>query len=66
MNVEVGQAADEQVAANDNAADSTPAAPAARLGETLGLTLASLTPDLRQQFGIADDVDGVVVTDVDA
>ena len=32
----------------------------------LGATLASLTPDLRQQLDIPDDVTGVVITDVDS
>jgi serine protease Do len=64
VNVEVAKLADEQVAANDNNSDSTPPAAAADSVETLGLTLASLTPDLRQQFGIADTVGGVVVTSV--
>ena len=33
--------------------------------EELGLTLSTVTPELRQQFGLAEDVDGVVVTEVD-
>lgn len=32
----------------------------------LGMTLADLTVDLRKEYGIADDVSGVVVTDVAA
>ncbi len=63
VSVEVAKLADEQVAANDNQPEA-PTAPAAESVETLGLTLASLTPDLRQQFGIAETVDGVVVTSV--
>ncbi len=63
VTVEVAKLADEQVAANDTRPEA-PAAPAADSVETLGLTLASLTPDLRQQFGIAETVDGVVVTSV--
>ncbi len=62
MTVEVAKLADEQVAATAN--DNAPAAPAVDSVETLGLTLASLTPDLRQQFGIAETVDGVVITAV--
>jgi serine protease Do len=63
VTVEVAKLADEQVAAHDNQPE-TPAAPAADSVETLGLTLASLTPDLRQQFGIAETINGVVVTSV--
>ena len=62
VTVQVAKLADEQVAANDNG-NGAPA-PAADSVETLGLTLASLTPDLRQQFGIPETVDGVVVTSV--
>jgi serine protease Do len=32
----------------------------------LGLTLADLTPELRKEYGIADETNGVVVTDVTA
>jgi len=64
VTVAVAKLADEQVSATANADDNAPAAPAADSVETLGLTLASLTPDLRQQFGIAETVDGVVVTAV--
>jgi len=63
VTVEVAKLADDQVAANDNLPE-TPAAPAADTVETLGLTLASLTPDLRQQFGIPETISGVVVTSV--
>ena len=66
VTVEVAKLTEETVAANDNGTgneDTTPA-PAADTVQTLGLSLASLTPDLRQQFGIPDSVDGVVVTSV--
>jgi serine protease Do len=63
VTVEVAKLADDQVAANDNQPEA-PAAPASDAVETLGLTLASLTPDMRQQFGIADTINGVVVTSV--
>lgn len=33
---------------------------------TLGMTLATITPELRTRFEIAEDVDGVLVTDVEA
>jgi len=45
-------------------ADVPDAEPAAIV--TLGMTLAELTDDIRTQFGIANDVEGVVITEVDA
>ena len=63
VTVEVAKLVDDQVAANDNQPEA-PAAPSADTVETLGLTLASLTPDLRQQFGIPETISGVVVTSV--
>ena len=54
----------DQVAANDEA--PAPARPDAESVEPLGLDLAALTPELRQQLGIAETVDGVVVMDVAA
>ena len=33
--------------------------------ETLGMTFASINPDLRKRFGLAEDKDGVIVTEVD-
>jgi serine protease Do len=63
VTVQVAKLADEQVAANDNQPEAPDAGPADSV-ETLGLTLASLTPDLRRQFGIPETVDGVVVTSV--
>jgi serine protease Do len=35
------------------------------LGEVLGMTLSALTPSLRDQYGLAEDAAGVVVTGVD-
>ncbi len=63
VTVDVAKLAEDQVAANDNQPEA-PAAAAADLVETLGLTLASLTPDLRRQFGIAETINGVVITSV--
>jgi len=60
VSVDIARLADDQVAAND----SQPVDPSASPVDTLGLTLASLTPDLRQQFGIDESVNGVVVTSV--
>ena len=33
--------------------------------KALGLSLANLTPDLRDRYGLADDASGVVITDID-
>jgi len=67
VTVQVAKLDDEKVAANDtgNGNDNAPAAPEADTVDTLGLSLTSLTPDLRQQFGIPDTVDGVLVMSVD-
>jgi serine protease Do len=66
VTVQVAKLTDEAVAANDtgNGNDNGQSAPESDTVDTLGLSLASLTPDLRQQFGIDDSVDGVVVTSV--
>jgi serine protease Do len=55
--------------AEDKPADQTGDAPAkapppAVVQGPLGLTLSDLNPDMRKQFGIKDDITGVVVTDV--
>jgi serine protease Do len=60
VSVQIAKLADDKVAANDNQQVNPSASPVG----TLGLTLASLTPDLRQQFGIDEAVNGVVVTSV--
>jgi serine protease Do len=61
--VEIGKLKPEETAAaNDNGPADANGQPAA----ALGLTLARITPDIRQQFGIADTVNGVVVVDVDS
>jgi serine protease Do len=52
----------QQVASSEDASpDSQPEATA---NHVLGVQLSALTPDLRQQLGLADDVNGVVVMDV--
>ena len=63
VSVQIAKLADDKVAANDNS--QQPVNPsAASPVDALGLTLASLTPDVRQQFGIDQSVNGVVVTSV--
>ena len=62
ISIEIGKRTDDQVASLN------PNAPGDRhQGESvnkLGADVAALTPGLRQQYGIDDDVDGVLVTGV--
>ncbi len=62
LSVEIAKLADDRVAANDN----MPAQGDGQTSKDLGLTLSSITPEMRQQFGIPEDVSGVVVVDVDS
>jgi len=57
--------ADEKVAAAEPPSAMPPVAKHQELTR-LGLSLAPLTPDLRRRYTIATDVQGVVVTDVEA
>ncbi len=43
---------------------TTPGGPTGHTGEALGLTLSAMTPALRERFEIAENVDGIVVTNV--
>jgi serine protease Do len=52
---------DEKVASADDGSQDGQQGSA---NQTLGVQLSSLTPDLRQQLGLGDDVAGVVVMDV--
>ncbi len=62
LHVTVAQMKDEeQVASADTSPDGLIEGAANR---TLGVQLSALTPDLRQQLGLGDDVSGVVVMDV--
>ena len=56
---------DQQASAGENgdSGAATPDAPQTLV--TLGMTLAELTDETRQQFAIADDVEGVVILEVD-
>ena len=53
---------EEQVASAPTGNDAMPGEEL----ETLGLTLSTINDAARQQFGLGDSVEGVVVTDVDA
>jgi serine protease Do len=63
LDVKVGelQETDQQTAA---ATKQAPPGPAAGSAQILGLSVANLTPDLRERFSIAESTSGVVVTDV--
>jgi serine protease Do len=68
LTVTLGRLEDaEQVAALDEAAPEAEAdepAPPPVVAGPLGLTLSDLSPALRSEFGIEEQVSGVVVTDV--
>ena len=59
--VQVGELDEEEMAALTNPAESMDAENSL---STLGLSLATLTPDLRQRFQLDDKADGVVITEV--
>jgi serine protease Do len=64
VQVKVAELPEEQVAS----ASPRSGAPAARPDEVaaLGLKITTLTPELKDKYGLADDAAGLVVTDVDA
>ncbi len=62
--VELGELEEEQVAAL--APPEEPVKKDSGLVESLGLELASLTPELRAQFELSEETDGVVITEVQA
>jgi serine protease Do len=65
MTVKVGKAPETNVAQNEGS--QAPASPAADETKVpaLGLTLGKLTADARHELGLANDVKGALVTDVD-
>ena len=64
LQVELGELNEEQMAAAT--VGEAPVEQATGLVESLGLDLAQLTPELRTQYGLGEDTDGVVITDVKA
>ena len=64
LQVELGELDEEELAAASLGAP--PVKPESGLVEPLGLKLAQLTPELRTQFELAEDSEGVVITDVEA
>jgi len=69
LNAKVGEleAAEEAglLAQANGTANVGKPAPAAKTAETLGMTLSTITADLRKQFEMKEDAKGVVVTEVD-
>ncbi len=65
VDVKVGELdeTDQQVASTGDQPNKPPADTVPTV-KTLGLSLATITPDLRDKFSLADDAAGVVVTDV--
>ncbi|MDX1424698.1 MAG: PDZ domain-containing protein, partial [Kiloniellales bacterium] len=65
LQVELGELDEEQMAAA-TLGEEAPAERSTGLVEPLGLNLAQLTPELRTQFELGEETDGVVITDVQA
>jgi len=64
LQVELGELDEEEMAAV--ALGKEPVEEQSSLVESLGLKLAQLTPELRTQFELGEDLEGVVITDVEA
>jgi serine protease Do len=64
LDVKVGELKEEAQTASAPAKNATPPAPVDTV-KALGLSLANLTPALRERYNLADDVSGVVITDID-
>jgi serine protease Do len=64
LDVKVGELKEEPQVASVSPKQEKQQAPVSSV-KALGLSLANVTPELRQRFGLADDVNGVVITDID-
>ncbi len=64
VDVKVGELKDEEQQASATPKQQQPAAPPGATVKVLGLSLANLTPELRERFSLAEDTAGVVVTEV--
>jgi len=65
LTAEVGRLEDgEKVVAQQDKSQATPSAPA--VTTTLGMTVTSITDELRQKYAIDDEVKGAVITEVSA
>jgi serine protease Do len=62
VEVTLGRREDAEASALPASAED---APEAGTVEALGLTLSQQTPELADQFGYADDIEGLVITEVD-
>ncbi|TPW32908.1 DegQ family serine endoprotease [Pararhizobium mangrovi] len=62
VSVKLGRLESDDASAKDKKSDDTKKQSDNRI---LGMSLAKLDPQARKRFGIAEDVEGVVVTDVD-
>jgi serine protease Do len=65
LDVKVGELKEEAQQASLPSKEKPSGAPPETV-KALGLSLANLTPDLRDRYGLADDASGVVITDIDA
>ncbi|HEX6979812.1 MAG TPA: DegQ family serine endoprotease [Alphaproteobacteria bacterium] len=66
VQVKVGELEDtEQMASASPGGDQGPAGRSAATVETLGMSLAAITPDLRERYEINEKTKGVVITSVD-
>ncbi|MDB5409858.1 MAG: serine protease [Rhodospirillales bacterium] len=65
VNVKVGELQEDDKTADASATQKpSPPGGATATVQALGLSLSGVTPELKQKFSLADDVDGVVVVDV--
>jgi serine protease Do len=64
LEVKVGELKEEAQQASLPSKEKSTGTPA-EVVKALGLSLANLTPDLRDRYGLADDASGVVITDIE-
>jgi serine protease Do len=64
LDVKVGELKEDTQVASTAPKQEKPQAPINTV-KALGLSLANLTPELRDRFGLAADINGVVITDID-
>lgn len=66
VNVSLGRAEDEEVAANDDNDGPAPEEPEqGQMMKDLGIALSNITPQIADRYKLGSDTDGVMVTDVD-
>jgi len=64
IDVKVGELDETEKVANVPSGQPAPAPNTGATVKALGLSLSTVTPELKQKFSLADDADGVVVIDV--